>query len=293
MTDLLMTAAPAACTDMTEARTLHSAGTELIPSVAIERILADRDAGLSKYAQALTLLRDARELFLRAANKEWLYGYDRLVSQAVMSAKGPQADRRALCHLVDGKIWDRLMSDTGMYTLMSQKQRDEWDRQLEGENLPEITLDTVLATFRQLSENSDETFAQGLVDVFRQLSWDYKTNNPCRFGKRIVVSRLLDVQRYGTSFSHTGQAKLDDLARVFYLLEKKPVPDFRVAAGAQFDAHFRANGFGGDTVWPGTYFSVRYFKKGTAHITFNRPELVDRLNDIVASRYPGMLPPRV
>ncbi|HDK0008481.1 TPA: DUF4942 domain-containing protein, partial [Escherichia coli] len=36
-------------------------------------------------------------------------------------------------------------------------------------------------------------------------------------------------------------------------------------------------------------FSIRYFKKGSAYITFRKPELVDRLNDIIAEHYPDML----
>ncbi|HIB0854653.1 TPA: DUF4942 domain-containing protein, partial [Escherichia coli] len=28
----------------------------------------------------------------------------------------------------------------------------------------------------------------------------------------------------------------------------------------------------------------------SAHITFRKPELVDRLNDIIAKHYPGVLP---
>ncbi|EPD6629756.1 DUF4942 domain-containing protein, partial [Escherichia coli] len=32
-------------------------------------------------------------------------------------------------------------------------------------------------------------------------------------------------------------------------------------------------------------FSIRYFKKGSAHITFRKPELVDRLNDIIARQF--------
>ncbi|EFO0518376.1 TPA: DUF4942 domain-containing protein, partial [Escherichia coli] len=38
-------------------------------------------------------------------------------------------------------------------------------------------------------------------------------------------------------------------------------------------------------------FSIRYFKKGSAHITFRKPELVDRLNDIIAKYYPETLSP--
>ncbi|WP_440310943.1 DUF4942 domain-containing protein [Klebsiella pneumoniae] len=38
---------------------------------------------------------------------------------------------------------------------------------------------------------------------------------------------------------------------------------------------------------------MRYYKKGSDHITFKRPELVENINNLVASHYPGMLHPRV
>ncbi len=31
--------------------------------------------------------------------------------------------------------------------------------------------------------------------------------------------------------------------------------------------------------------SIKYFKKNSAHITFRKPELVDRLNNIIAKYY--------
>lgn len=37
------------------------------------------------------------------------------------------------------------------------------------------------------------------------------------------------------------------------------------------------------------FFSIRYFQKGTAHMTFKRLELIERMNDIIAKYYPGML----
>nr|WP_305790487.1 DUF4942 domain-containing protein [Pantoea sp. 1.19] len=37
------------------------------------------------------------------------------------------------------------------------------------------------------------------------------------------------------------------------------------------------------------FFSMRYFQKGTAHITFKRCDLTRKMNDILANHYPGML----
>ncbi|KAB0107145.1 DUF4942 domain-containing protein, partial [Escherichia coli] len=46
-------------------------------------------------------------------------------------------------------------------------------------------------------------------------------------------------------------------------------------------------------LFEGEYFTVRGYQKGTVHIVFKRPDLVEKLNDIIARHYPGALPPRV
>ena len=38
------------------------------------------------------------------------------------------------------------------------------------------------------------------------------------------------------------------------------------------------------------YISVRSFRNGNGHATFKRPDLVDRMNQIIAKHYPGALP---
>ncbi|MGS3492239.1 DUF4942 domain-containing protein [Klebsiella pneumoniae] len=57
----------------------------------------------------------------------------------------------------------------------------------------------------------NETFVTGIIDVFRKLSWDYKTNNPCRLGKKIilegVLSRTVSRNRYASV--RTECAELD------------------------------------------------------------------------------------
>ena len=42
-------------------------------------------------------------------------------------------------------------------------------------------------------------------------------------------------------------------------------------------------------VYDDAYFSIRYFQKGTAHLTFKRSELVEKMNDIIAKHYPNQL----
>ena len=127
----------------------------------------------------------------------------------------------------------------------------------------------------------------------KALSWDYKTNSPCRLGKKIIVSNILYRWRTGyVSLDHSGMAKLDDLARPFWLLDGRNVPDFRESDGARFGDFIRREDNIGQ-LYEGEYFTIRAFLKGTVHIMFRRPDLVDRLNDIIARHFPEALPPRV
>ncbi len=72
-----------------------------------------------------------------------------------------------------------------------------------------------------------------------------------------------------------------------YLFSGKPIPDNRENITIHLDDHIQS--VQGKEDYEDEMFSIRYFKKGSAHITFRKPELVDRLNDIIAKHYPDML----
>lgn len=57
-------------------------------------------------------------------------------------------------------------------------------QQLEKEDIPVVSEANILSTFEQLHLNKIDVFERGVINVFKGLSWDYKTNSPCSFGKR-------------------------------------------------------------------------------------------------------------
>lgn len=89
-------------------------------------------------------------------------------------------------------------------------------------------------------------------------------------------------------FSHlVGMA---DLERMLMLLDGKPVPDNRSDVTRRLGDHIHENRH--STRYEDEMFTIKYFQKGTAHITFKRSELVDKLNDIIARQYPRTLAER-
>ncbi|QXD01017.1 DUF4942 domain-containing protein [Klebsiella sp. PL-2018] len=276
----------------------HNSAGEVIPSLPVERIVAQRDSGVTMFLEAIERLREAQKMFFEASGRGWISGMTEIIERSLSadrSATREAALKRSVHLYADRDIWTRLMNDTGMFTLMSEAQRKEWDAQLYSNDCPEITLDNVIATFRLLNASKGVTFEQGVIDVFRNLSWDYKTHNPCLLGKRIIIDGVLDNHR-GLYFSVRtyAQNRIDDLARPFWILDGKNVPDNRISEGANFSAFISQGGAASvGAVFTCEYFSIRAYKKGSAHITFTRPDLVEKVNDIIARHYPGALPPVV
>ena len=156
------------------------------------------------------------------------------------------------------------------------------------DNFPEISEANILSTFEQLHQNKDEVFERGVINVFRGLNWNYKTNCPCRFGSKIIVNNLVRWDRWGFHLITGQQAdRLADLERMLHLFSGKPIPDNRGNITLRLDDHIQS--VQGKESYEDEMFSIRYFKKGSAHIMFRKPELVDRLNDIIAKHYPDML----
>lgn len=192
---------------------------------------------------------------------------------------------------VDRSIWRDLMLKSGMLALMDAQARDQWHKNLEEGDLPAISEANILSTFKQLHLNKREVFERGIINVFKGLSWDYKTNSPCCFGKKIIINNLVTHNRWGFSLNWGWRRdQLADLERMLFLLDGKPIPDNRDDISTRLMEHIRDNPATG--TYEDAFFSIRYFQKGTAHLTFKRPELIECMNDIIAKHYPSILAKR-
>lgn len=197
---------------------------------------------------------------------------------------------KAITQNIDRSIWKDLMNKSGMLALMDAQARDEWYNSLEKDDIPAVSEENILSTFEQLHQSKAEVFERGIINVFKGLSWDYKSNSPCKFGKKIIVDGLVQYDRWGFHFRHgRRREQLADLDRMLNLLDGKPVPENRNDLSVRLDAHIRKQHA---SVFEDEYVEIRYFQKGTGHIIFKRSDLIDKMNGIVARYFPATLPPR-
>lgn len=270
-----------------------NATTELVPSVSIANMLNQRDAVLEKLGAAFDLVREAQQLatagHLGFPDIGLSENGSRDIDHKIAASSDTPKQRAYDCarRQIDSVAWSYLMGQSGMQTFMDAEARAKWADGLRGKDVPELTMDNIKATFLDLHANRGEMFDRGVISLFRSLSYDYKTNKHVKFGKKIIMSYLFTTYSGGWMASNHGQInKLDDMDRVFYVMDGKPEPDHRTGWHSRIKSHM--NPQPGEVA--GDYFVVKYFKNGNAHITFTRPELVDRMNLILARHHPDALP---
>ncbi|EHT5010704.1 DUF4942 domain-containing protein [Salmonella enterica] len=263
--------------------------TNVICSTSIERIVTGRNAALAQIEVLMQQLDDVSMLTRSIGGKtalDWAMKQDFRCGCWLMEK--PEAAMKAITRNLDRSIWQDLMKKSGMLSLMDAQAREQWYNSMEKDDIPALSEANILSTFEQLHQSKGEVFERGVINVFKGLSWDFKSNSPCKFGKKIIVTGLVKHDRWGFGLNRGWQRdRLADLERMLMLLDGKPVPDNRADVTCRLGDHIHENRH--SNRYEDEMFAIKYFQKGTAHITFRRPELVDKLNDIIARHYPGAL----
>jgi hypothetical protein len=262
---------------------------DAVPSISIEGLLLKRDSVVKLVRDASETLKQAQRLTVEGAMLPQTY------RQFGWIVDGPSrhhentllGDLEGIFTRLDAALWGKLMHESGLLTFMDSKARADFAEKVEKCETPALTRENIEATFRSLYASRSDLFDRGVIACFKRLSWSYQTNLPVKFGKRMIVTYLCE--RWGGINYRVG-AELDDLQRVFRIVDGKPEEDHRnslsgrLRAACDRQGRARAGEHGDD------YMTVKWFKNGNGHITFLRPDLVDKLNDIIAKHYPGALP---
>ena len=265
--------------------------TDIICSTSIERIITGRNAALAQIEALIQQLDDISILTRSIGGKtalDWAMKQDFRCGCWLIEKR--ETAMKAITRNLDRGIWRDLMKKSGMLSIMDAQARDQWYNSLEKDDIPAVSEENILSTFEQLHQSKAEVFERGIINVFKGLSWDYKSNSPCKFGKKIIVDGLVQYDRWGFHFRHgRRREQLADLDRMLNLLDGKPVPENRNDLSVRLDAHIRKQHA---SVFEDEYVEIRYFQKGTGHIIFKRSDLIDKMNGIVARYFPATLPPR-
>lgn len=243
--------------------------TQLSLPVSLNDLLDARD-------QAIRLHKDARRLNEQA--RETLA----VVGSYLMPHSGEFRDslERALIEL-DRSMWRRAFDLTGFTQLMDAEAVAEFERSLSPKP-PEFTDATIRATFIDLHQKAGHMFRRGIVNVFRYLSDDYKTNanEPFRIGRKLVMTYMTCKAFGGGLELHYGGArdKLNDIDRVV-----RTVGGMVFTAGALPVSVNQALKLG--QAHECELYRAKGFQNGNLHLEFKRGDLLELMNEQIAIYY--------
>ena len=251
--------------------------------MTVEQQIEHRRRCLVLVDQALTALREADELFRVATGNA--HGFLLLCSSEHRRLSFPERHSsflEAVTKRFDRDAWLYLMEATGLRALMDHEAVESFRKALETDP-PALDGDAVGATFKQFYEDREKTFRRGIVNVFKGLVRPkYRSHDSFKIGRRVILTGALsEVSRYVKR-----RSELADIERIFYVVDHQPLPDPQYDAAARI--HMAQSKH--ETRCQTDYFELRWFDNGNVHVWFTRPDLVDRVNTLIADHYGESLP---
>jgi len=194
---------------------------------------------------------------------------------------------------LDTLYWKKIIELSEVKDSMPSKKKEEWNSSILNNDVPDFTRENVIPTIQNILENQRFYFAERVDAVFHNLSDEHITNSPQGFGKRMIIKDIIDTK--GGVFSSADRkdcATLDDLRVVSsILLGNSRVNVSEGNTKDIIDLMYQTKQIGKWVPIDGNTISLKVFKVGTVHVEIH-PELVAKLNDILASIYPLAIPER-
>lgn len=242
--------------------------------IAIPTTLDDvcevRSLALDRIKRAYELLDAAKDALEGVARYAWPYegsprnSYQRTVSE------------------IDARLWRDAFDKTNFLLLMDEEAKRRFFEDVE-KMAPPFTMENIRSTFLTLSQEADGMFVRGLVNVFRRLSKDHRTNtnSPFKVNDRAILPYMVSVRfRGGLEVNYRSGERLNDLDRVFKVLAGV-VHQPRALEHAINAVFVDGNRYEDD------FYEIRGFRNGNMHLRFKRVDLLEKANRLIGEYYDG------
>lgn len=275
----------------------------LLPKNRITEICSWREAALREAARGANLLAEgykATEYAVQIAENAsggmpfWVENTQVKANYEALFARScgfdAEASLAAYQQHLDGAIWRHLLAASGMAHMMDRTAKEEFEESLKT-SVPEATEDNIRATFSKLMGDAELIFQRGLARAFIELDRRFKSHDGFKIGSRIILTHIFD--SWGAFTYGSKRDTLVDVQRVFAVLDGQRAPDVAEAAAALADDR-RGGGLSPrQSCTETSYFRIRGFKNGNAHLWFKRDDLVQKANEVLAAYYGQVMPDHV
>ncbi|WP_206245860.1 DUF4942 domain-containing protein [Novosphingobium terrae] len=279
---------------------------EIANRIQISEITAGRDEAITKWLAAYdsfhTLTTDAGKICIggginltcgsRGVNRDgdtsltqaFLSRADHVVhdreTRKIITTPARDHFETLLTYSVDRLCWRNLMDTLGFDQLLDRQAREEFRNSLNKSPIP-FTAENAAATFGNIWENRRALFLRGIANTFSNLDRRFRSHDGFKIGSRLILDGSLE--EGGSSWKHYERRDtLRDVERVFRELEGKEPLSEAISISSLVT---RASKMPRPHVIEGEYFRIRLFSNGNLHLWFERKDLLEQVNKLLAEYY--------
>ena len=252
----------------------------IVPRETIEQICAKRDRAVSLYEAAFTSLEEAQKLARDAAFGNFS-SYERREDRLYNIEGGKDAWTKNMRQAIDRGVWQHLFVMTDIERLMDSKAKEEFHRQLREDPIP-ATPENCMATIMGLMGQADVIFKRGIANIFTKLDRRFRSHDGFKIGRRIILDNAFSDTKNWNYWKRADDT-LRDIERTFRILEGLPQPEQGLSFPALLMTERRKHSSLSE--FQGEYFKMRWFRNGNAHLWFMRPDLLKKVNLLLAEYY--------
>ena len=187
---------------------------------------------------------------------------------------------------LERNAWHYVLDHAGLRSYMTHAREKELQEQLEQGKFPPLTTENVLSTLQGLTGQLGTLVEENAKEVFDWLRprspygvGALKTNKRWHIGIKVIVGYAVAKDYYGGYRLQSYVAiNLRALGNIMSLLDGHGIQQYPDDLCTQLTTAL-AKVRTGDTVST-PYLLAKPYKNGNMHITFLRPDLVDRLNHL-------------
>jgi 16S rRNA G966 N2-methylase RsmD len=225
---------------------------------------------------------------------------------------------------ITATAWDKLLDESKFTSYLPDKTKRDFLGKFSSQKVIPFTKENMISMFDIIFTNREHFINQGMLDVFEGITKHHhenrasiegwKTNEAYKISKKIIIPcdfgygnymSADSIKEYGDNFSmsrHNSYTTLMcDLDRVIAQLDGNKYADLHEQKDTIFQAiENKFNIIGKvktgdqfDNTTESKYFHIKFYKKGSVHLTFKDKELLYMFNKVVCELRGFPLPEKI
>jgi len=197
----------------------------------------------------------------------------------------PQKNLDIAKRTTDRAFWKQLLKESKLGITMNSEQYEKILEDIEKHPV-ELQYDVAVETFMELYQNREQSFKEGLVKVFKNLSGSFKSHSAFKIQKRTIIKEVFERQYIRSNYN--GRV-FNDAWKILYLLDG--IDPTAIEPNKQPHNIMYSGAKNGQTDFDFGKFRVKVFLgNGNVHLWIEDEELLNKVNRIIAEYYKGMIP---